>query len=105
VKMRALSPMVQAHEVQGADPGLRTALEHRGLGYAPAAAESHRVATAAGQVRADALAARLPPRAWQRPSAGAGAKGHRFYDWAWVAIAPGRPRLSLAADPPQPARR
>jgi hypothetical protein len=62
--MRALSPMVQGHEAYGADPGLRTALEHRGLGYVLAVAKSHRVATAAGQVRADALAARLPPRAW-----------------------------------------
>jgi hypothetical protein len=26
----------------------------------------------------------LPVRAWQRLSAGAGAKGYRYYDWAWV---------------------
>jgi hypothetical protein len=25
-------------------------------------------------------------KAWQRLSAGAGAKGHRWYDWAWVTI-------------------
>jgi SRSO17 transposase len=31
--------------------------------------------------------ARLPKRAWQRLSAGPGAKGHRFYDWAWITIA------------------
>ncbi len=30
-------------------------------------------------------------RAWQRYSAGGGAKGHRYYDWAWVAIDPGKP--------------
>jgi SRSO17 transposase len=29
---------------------------------------------------------RLPRRAWQRLSAGNGAKGHRHYDWAWVRI-------------------
>ena len=29
-------------------------------------------------------------RSWQRWSAGPGAKGHRYYDWAWVAISPGR---------------
>src|SRR5215472_14019030 len=34
------------------------------------------------------LAARLPRRAWQRYSAGEGAKGHRYYDWAWAAIDP-----------------
>jgi hypothetical protein len=33
-----------------------------------------------------------PParRAWQRYCAGEGAKGHRYYDWAWLAIDPGR---------------
>jgi hypothetical protein len=35
---------------------------------------------------ADELAARLPRRAWQRLSAGNGAKGRRYYDWAWAAI-------------------
>jgi hypothetical protein len=29
--------------------------------------------------------------AWQRCSAGEGAKGHRYYDWAWLAIDPGQP--------------
>ena len=53
-------------------------------------AKSHTVAVSAGPVRVDALAAKLPPRSWQRLSAGAGAKGHRWYDWAWIAIEPGR---------------
>ena len=30
------------------------------------------------------VAARLPQRAWQRYSAGEGARGHRYYDWAWL---------------------
>jgi SRSO17 transposase len=30
---------------------------------------------------------RIPHRAWQKLSAGRGAKGHRLYDWAQVAIA------------------
>jgi SRSO17 transposase len=52
-----------------------------------AVARDHRVPAGAGRtVRADALAARLPRRAWQRLSAGDGAKGHRWYDWAWVTI-------------------
>jgi hypothetical protein len=37
-----------------------------------------------------AAPARLRRRAWQRYSAGAGAKGHRYYDWAWAAIDPRR---------------
>lgn len=61
------------------------------MSYVLAVAKSHPVATAAGARRADALAAKLPPRAWQRLSAGDGAKGHRWYDWAWVGIDPGLP--------------
>jgi hypothetical protein len=49
-----------------------------------------RVPAGAGRViRADALAGRLPKRAWQRLSAGKGAKGQRYYDWAWAAITSG----------------
>ena len=82
---------VTGDEVYGADPGLRADLEHRHIGYVLAVAVSHRVATAAGTCQARQIAARLPRRACQRYSAGAGAKGHRYYDWAWLAIDPGRP--------------
>jgi SRSO17 transposase len=82
---------VTADEVYGADPGLRADLERRRTGYVLAVAASHRVATAAGTCPAGQLAARLPRRAWQRYSAGDGAKGHRYHDWAWLAIDPGRP--------------
>jgi SRSO17 transposase len=82
---------VTGDEVYGTDPGLRADLERRQVGYVLAVAVTHRVATAAGACQARRLAARLPRRAWQRYSAGAGAKGHRFYDWAWLAIDPGRP--------------
>lgn len=44
-----------------------------------------RIRTAAGLLRADEITAGLPKRAWQRLSAGAGAKGQRFYDWALIA--------------------
>jgi SRSO17 transposase len=82
---------VTAGEVYGADPGLRADLERRRTGYVLAVAASHQVTTAAGPCQARALAARLPRRAWQRCSAGQGAKGHRYYDWAWAAIDPGWP--------------
>jgi SRSO17 transposase len=61
------------------------------MGYVLAVAKNHPVTTAAGAVRADTLVRRLPPRAWQRLSAGPGAKGHRYYDCAWVVIDPGVP--------------
>jgi hypothetical protein len=49
-----------------------------------AIAGNRRLPTAAGPIRADVLAAALPRRAWQRLSAGPGAKGQRYYDWAWL---------------------
>jgi SRSO17 transposase len=73
---------VAGDEVYGGDPKLRETLEDRGIGYVLAVACSHQIRTAAGKIRADALAARLPGSAWQRLSAGEGSKGPRFYDWA-----------------------
>ena len=44
------------------------------------------------EIPACELVARLPARAWQRLSAGDGAKGPRVYDWARVALTrPGWP--------------
>jgi SRSO17 transposase len=54
-------------------------------------AKTCQVSTGAGACQAGTIAARLPRAAWQRYSAGAGAKGHRYYDWAWVAVGPRRP--------------
>jgi SRSO17 transposase len=82
----AAARWVAGDEVYGADPGLRRDLEDRRTGYVLAVACSHRVTTAAGQQRADAIARGLPRRAWQRLSAGQGSKGPRFYDWAWITI-------------------
>ncbi|WP_406110591.1 IS701 family transposase [Streptomyces sp. NBC_01003] len=75
---------ITGDEVYGGNPKLRAALEARGTSYVLAIACSAEVPTAAGKFRADSLAKRLPRRAWQRLSAGAGAKGHRFYDWAVI---------------------
>ena len=93
---------VAGDEVYGADPGLRADLERRQAGYVLAVARSHRRSPPApAPVRADKLAAALPRSAWQRYSAGPGAKGHRYYDWAWISIEPAPARAPLAADPPQ----
>ncbi|MFJ9012568.1 IS701 family transposase [Streptomyces canus] len=82
---------VAGDEVYGSNPHLRTALEQRQLGYVLAVACDHHITTRAGRVRADALVKRLPRRAWQKLSAGAGAKGHRYYDWALADIADEEP--------------
>lgn len=82
----AVAAWVAGDEVYGADPGPRNELEQRQVGYVLAMACSHPVTTAAGKQRADEIAARLPQHAWQRPPAGAGSKGQRFYDWAWITL-------------------
>jgi SRSO17 transposase len=91
---------VTGDEVYGADPGLRAELEGRGVGYVLAVACDQRVVAGGGTWRADALLRRVPARAWQTISAGKGAKGHRYYDWAFVQLDPGE-----AAPGGQPGRR
>ncbi|MGW2769809.1 IS701 family transposase [Streptomyces sp. NPDC001275] len=78
---------VTGDEVYGGNPKLRAALEARGTSYVLAVACSTEVTTQAAKFRADALARKLPKRAWQKLSAGAGANGHRFYDWAAIDLA------------------
>jgi len=82
---------VAGDEVYGNDSKLRNSLQQRGVGFVLAVSCSHRVPTAAGPLRADLLAAGLPRRSWQRLSAGAGTKGHRFYSWAYLRIDDGTP--------------
>jgi SRSO17 transposase len=82
---------VAGDEVYGQDPQLRADRENAGLGYVLAVACDHRIALPRGQVRVDQLAARLRSRNWHRYSAGAGAKGHRVYDWAWIETSTDQP--------------
>ena len=77
---------VTGDEVYGQDPTLRADLITAGIGYVLAVARDHRVVTGIGKRRAVEIAVRLPKHAWQSHSAGAGAKGHRVYDWAQVAL-------------------
>jgi SRSO17 transposase len=79
---------VAGDEVYGADPALRAELELRRVGYVLGIGCDRRVPTAAGLLRADEVTAGLPKRAWQRLSAGAGAKGQRYYDWALITVNP-----------------
>ncbi|MFE7245982.1 IS701 family transposase [Streptomyces sp. NPDC057580] len=74
-------------EVYGDNPHLRATLEGRQLGYVLAISRTHRLPTPAGPQRADHLAKRIPRLAWQKLSAGQGAKGHRWYDWTHLALA------------------
>lgn len=80
------SNWVTGDEVYGQDPRLRSALEARGIGYVLAVACTTKVRINENRtvVQAATVAASLPRDTWHRQSAGAGAKGPRYYDWAWV---------------------
>ncbi|PWJ02047.1 IS701 family transposase [Streptomyces sp. NWU49] len=82
---------VTGDEVYGDNARLRDTLEERGQNYVLAVSCRHHITTPAGKIRADALVKRIPKRAWQKLSAGAGAKGQRYYDWALAAILDERP--------------
>jgi SRSO17 transposase len=92
ITAQILFAWVTADEVYGNNGPLRAWLEGQHLAYVLAVSCDHRVPAGAGRIiRADQLAARLPQRTWQRLSAGQGAKGHRYYDWAWAAISDDSP--------------
>ena len=78
---------VTADEVYGSDSKFRGLIEQAGLGYVVAVSSAQRLFLGGFYGRADALAAGLPADAWRRVSCGAGSKGQRLYDWAFVAFA------------------
>ena len=75
---------VAGDEVYGRNPGLRGYLEEHQVGYVMAVAATDHLPTPRGPVALKALAVLLPGQAWQKLSAGTGAKGERFYDWALI---------------------
>jgi len=84
---------VTGDEVYGSDSKLRRALEERGERYVLAVRSNQPLSTwppyaAPGQSRVAAVAATVPPDAWQRLSCGEGAQGPRVYDWAWAPLRP-----------------
>ena len=78
-----------ADEVYGQNPGLRDWLEEQEIRYVMAVPCSERIITAAGKIRADELAARVPRDGWQVLSCGDGSKGPRLYEWALIGTASG----------------
>jgi SRSO17 transposase len=77
---------VTGDEVYGCDGKLRQALEKRRQPYVLAVRSDSCVWVGFQQFRVKALAAAAPAAAWQRLSAGEGAKGPRWYDWAAVRV-------------------
>ncbi len=77
---------VAGDEAYGDDPDLRRWLEGKTQAYVLAVSCSHPLWHGGAQERADVLVATLPPEAWATRSCGAGSKGERLYDWAWLQL-------------------
>jgi SRSO17 transposase len=79
---------VTGDEVYGGDRRLRVSLEERQMPHVLAVKSTEPLWTRTTwrQVAARTLAAAIPDEAWERLSAGDGAKGPRVYDWARVPI-------------------
>jgi SRSO17 transposase len=76
-----------ADEAYGHAGYLRRWLQQRQIGYVLAVQSNDTVAPrTGGRARIDRLAASLPASEWRKISAGAGAHGLRFYDWAWIEL-------------------
>jgi SRSO17 transposase len=73
---------VTGDAVYGNDVRFRRFLEARGRPYVLAVRCDQRLFDGRHRDRVDAIADRLPARAWRRISAGPGSKGPRWYEWA-----------------------
>jgi SRSO17 transposase len=76
---------VVADEVYGRAGKLRTYVESLGKSYVFTVPTSFTVTCADGTHTAKSLLARVPADAWSQRSCGHGCKGHRWYEWAWIA--------------------
>ncbi len=75
---------VIADEAYGIDHKFRRFIEDSGLSYVVAVACSQRLFLGGYYDRADVFASELPDPSWKRLSCGAGSKGRRTYDWAFI---------------------
>jgi SRSO17 transposase len=73
-------------EAYGDNTRLRRRCQSRGVNYVFAVSCDHPLVLAGTKTRADQAFATLDADAWQRYSCGDGAKGKRFYDWAWIRL-------------------
>jgi len=90
-------------EVYGRSRKLREFCEAAGIGYVFAVPVDHRLTTSGGvRMRADQALDLVEAEGWNRRSCGAGARGQRYYDWAWTATDHPRRQLLIRrsiADP------
>ena len=79
---------VAADTVYGNDGKFRRFLETNRQPYVLAVPSNQQLGDEPARSRVDALAAGWPAGVWHRASAGTGAKGPRWYDWAVRAVGP-----------------
>ncbi|MDE3724843.1 IS701 family transposase [Nocardiopsis sp. N85] len=77
---------ITADEAYGDNTRLRERCRDRGLSHVMAVSRDHRLVLGGVRTRADTVVSLLAPDAWQRYACGDGAKGRRFYDWAWIGL-------------------
>jgi len=75
---------VTADEIYGRDSQFRKLLEKQGIGYVVAVSCQQRLFLDGCYGRVDEHVQRIPKRQWKKLSCGAGSKGQRFYQWAFV---------------------
>jgi SRSO17 transposase len=78
---------VTGDSVYGDDRRLRVWLESRDQAYVLAVSGKEYVWLGWQQRQVKTVLAALPTEGWRRLSAGAGAKGPRWYDWCWLPLA------------------
>lgn len=77
---------VTGDEVYGNDSHLRSWLEKQQIYYVLAVSSQYRVWYKGARRWSAEIAKLLPKKAWRRLSAGAGTKGERLSDWAWLPL-------------------
>ena len=75
---------VTADEIYGRDASLRKLLEKQGLGYVVAVSCQQHLFLNGSRARVDQHVQGISPRQWKEISCGAGSKGLRYYQWAFV---------------------
>jgi SRSO17 transposase len=75
---------VTADEVYGSDYKFRRFCEEKRIGYVVAISSSTHMAIGWNRQAVSQHLLEVPSDAWQRISCGAGSKGHREYDWAFI---------------------
>jgi SRSO17 transposase len=75
---------VTADEVYGRDSQFRNLLVNKGIGYVVAMSCQQRLFLNGSYDRVDGHVQEIPKRKWKKLSCGAGTKGQRFYQWAFV---------------------